>query len=233
MSQPFKLYRLQQVDSQLDQARARLHQIEITLNENSALQQAQARYEDSEVRLNDARKALHRAEEEVRAQGIKIEQSEASLYGGKIHNPKELQDLQKEIAALKRHNSVLEDRQIECMIAVEDAEGVSQQAGIELKAVQEQMAGQHAALFKERDSLVKDIHRMEQERHATAATIEADDIQLYEQLRQARRGVAVAKVSDNACSACGSTLTPAAMQAARSPNQLTRCSFCGRILYAG
>lgn len=231
MSQPFKLYRLQQTDSQLDQARARLHQIEVTLTENAALHQAQARTQESEQRLQEAHKALRKAEEDVRTQGIKIGQSEANLYGGKIHNPKELQDLQKEIESLKRHNSVLEDRQLECMLILEDTEAAHQQASADLKSVQEQVNSQHAALFQERDGLLKDEARLEQERQATSATIDAEDLKLYNQLRQARRGVAVAKVADNACSACGSTLTPAALQAARSPNTISRCSFCGRILY--
>jgi uncharacterized protein len=51
-----------------------------------------------------------------------MQTSEASLYGGKIRNPKELQDLQVEIAALKRRTATLEDEQLEAMLAVEDAE---------------------------------------------------------------------------------------------------------------
>ncbi len=35
MSQPFQLYRLQQLDSQIDQMQARLHEIERILGDNS------------------------------------------------------------------------------------------------------------------------------------------------------------------------------------------------------
>ncbi|MFN2235225.1 MAG: C4-type zinc ribbon domain-containing protein [Anaerolineales bacterium] len=47
-----------------------------------------------------------------------------------------------------------------------------------------------------------------------------------------RAGVAVAKVEDRACKACGSTLTASLNQAARSPSQIVFCDSCGRILYA-
>jgi predicted nucleic acid-binding Zn-ribbon protein len=56
---------------------------------------------------------------------------------------------------------------------------------------------------------------------------------MYEQLRKLKRGVAVATVADNSCAACGSTLSSAQLHAAKSPNQLTRCESCGRILYGG
>jgi predicted nucleic acid-binding Zn-ribbon protein len=233
MSQPFQLYRLQQTDSQLDQARARLAKIEKILSDNARLRQAQSQAEATDQALQAARKALRRAEEEVQAQNIKIEQTEAALYGGRVRNPKELQDLQKESASLKKYKLVLEDKQLDEMLAVEAAEEAHQQSTNELEKVKGEIISQNASLLGERTALQKDAERLESERRAIAAGIDGPDRTLYEQLRQQRRGVAVAKISDNACSACGSTLTPGLIQAARSPNQLSRCSFCGRILYAG
>ena len=128
MSQPFKLFRLQQLDSQLDQGRGRLREIEATLNDSAALNQAQERASQAEAGLVTAQKTLNRAEENVQAQQIKIEQTEAALYGGKVRNPKELQDLQNESAALKRFLDTLEERQLEALIAVEEAELLSKAA---------------------------------------------------------------------------------------------------------
>src|SRR5574341_261584 len=122
MSQPFKLFRLQQIDSHIDQVQSRLREIEATLNEKAALNEARQHFTDAEANLAEAQKALHRAEENVNAQRVKIEQTEASLYGGKIRNPKELQDLQNESAAFKRFLATLEDRQLEAIIAAEDLE---------------------------------------------------------------------------------------------------------------
>ena len=62
---------------------------------------------------------MKQSEAEVEKQRIKIEQTEASLYGGHVHNPKELQDLQKDVASLKRHLETLEERQLEAMLVVE------------------------------------------------------------------------------------------------------------------
>lgn len=233
MSQPFKLYRLQQIDTQLDRGKSRLHEIEIALAEDAAIRRAQKQVEVLEKRLQEARKSLKKTEQEVQTQRTKIEQSEAALYGGKVRNPKELQDLHKESAALRRYLNTLEDRQLEAMIRLDDAEIAYQETIDKLKEIKKERAGQNATRLEEQSNLHKEVARLEVERQAASASITPDDLHLYELLRKQRSGIAVAKVIDNTCAACGSTLSVALLQSARSPNQLTRCATCGRILYKG
>jgi predicted nucleic acid-binding Zn-ribbon protein len=233
MSQTFKLYRLQQLDSQLDRIHARLGQIEVALSEDQAVKEAQKSLDQASRQLEAQRKSLRQAEEQVREQRLKIEQTESTLYSGKVRNPKELQDLQNETAALKRYRSTLEDRQIEIMIAVEEAEASQQETRRAFEQEQAQFQQKSAELTHEQENLEVELARLETEREAAARSIEAADLALYNQLRQQRRGIAVAKVSDNACSACGSTLNASLLHAARSPSQIVRCDACGRILYGG
>ena len=233
MSQPFKLFRLQQIDSQLDRLQARLGEIETILNDDSAQKQAEAEHNATQVELNSKLKALKHAEDEVRQQRLKIEQTEATLYGGKVHNPKELQDMQNEVAALKRYLSVLEDRQLEAMMAVEASEESEQAASKHLEAALRAGSEQRQDLEAERDGLQNEVALATSERQATISSIEAADLTLYEQLRRQRKGLAVAKVSDRYCSACGSTLSATLLHATRSSTQLSRCDVCGRILYSG
>lgn len=233
MSQPFKLYRLQQIDTQIDHGRSRLSEIENALEDKASLLRAQKEVEEAEASLNAARKALRRAEENVQAQRIKIEQTESILYGGKVHNPKELQDLQNEAAALRRYLSILEDRLLEAMIALEEAEARYAATAEALAKITEQNENLTKQLTNEKNNLIQEINRLESERWAACRAIPPEDLRLYDELRQKRRGVAVTKVVDGNCSACGSTLNAALLQSARSPNQLTRCDSCGRILYVG
>ena len=231
MSQPFKLYRLQQLDTQLDRTRQRLADIQTTLSEDAVLAQAQEVAELASADLKEQRRMLRQAEENVRQQRVKIEQNEAALYGGKVRNPKELQDLQNEVAALKRYMSVLEDRQLEAMLTEEDSVAADSLAAARLEQVQAENAGRNQALIQEQTRLLQDVPRLEQERQATAASLPEADLRLYESLRRQRNGLAVAKIANKACSACGSTLNAVLLDAARSPNQLSRCDVCGRILY--
>lgn len=231
MSQPFKLFRLQQIDNQIDKARARLREIEIELQEDSELREANQRLEHARQQMHETEKALRKAEADVSAQRIKIEETEAALYGGKIRNPKELQDLQHESAALKRFQSTLEDRQIEIMLTMEEVEAELQSSLSHQQNAQSNYTNKNASLLKEQAALLRDIEREENERRAAIEGIPSTDLQIYQQLRHQRRGIAVAKVVDRTCSACGSTLNTGLLSAAHSPSQLTRCDTCGRILY--
>jgi predicted nucleic acid-binding Zn-ribbon protein len=232
MSAALGLYRLQQVDSQIDQVQARLRTIQQTLENDIALRAAIERLATAEIKHRDAERALQLSESEVEKQRIKIEQTEASLYAGHVQNPKELQDLQKDVASLKRHLETLEERELEAMIAAENTEKDLQAARAELERVQANLKEQHHDLTQASETLRKDLERLNSERQAVVTDIASQALGAYEQLRKQKRGLAITTIADNSCEACGTTLTPSQRQSARSTSQLFHCPTCGRILYA-
>ena len=232
MSAALGLYRLQQVDSQIDQIQARLKTIQATLENDLELQAANAKNNACAEQNKEAARLLSLAEADVQKQRIKIEQTEASLYGGHVHNPKELQDLQKDVASLKRHLETLEERELEAMLTVESSEKNADQARTKLEHVISSRGDQSRALTQESETLLKDRDRLSSERKAVIGDLSGPMVSLYDQLRQHKRGLAVTTINDNACAACGTTLTASQHQSARSTNQLFYCSTCGRILYA-
>ncbi len=231
MSQTLSLYRLQQIDNQIDHAKNRLQAIKKVLEDNAELHQSMEETRLSEEAYKTAEKTLKQAETDAQNLHIKIEQIEASLYSGSSHSPKELQDLQNDLAALKRHRITLEDGQLDAMIASEKAESALRLAQENMQGVQDRLAGQNRNLSQEQESLQKEVERLTTERNAAAGGISEDIVTIYDQLRQQKRGVAIATISDNSCDACGSTLSLAQIQAARSSSQMTTCPSCGRILY--
>jgi predicted nucleic acid-binding Zn-ribbon protein len=232
MSRSQALYHLQQIDSKMDQAHERLKEIDALLSDNANLRKATALANKAQKALESAQKAQKQAETRVNDQRIKIEQSEAILYGGSVRNPKELQDLQSEVAALKRFLETLEERQLETMLAVDEAHAKNQEALKILKKYRAQAEKQQAELIQERDQIQRENGDLLLLRKSTDSMIAPEDLEIYESIRKQRGGVAVAKVKEQACGACGSTLTAALFQAARSPSQVVLCDSCGRILYA-
>jgi len=231
MNQTLSLYRLQQIDLQIDRLQARLQSIQEILDNDAELRQLNEQVSALQAQSDLAEQALMQAEGNVHDQLIKIEQTQSSLYGEKSHSPKELQDLQNDLASLKRHLVVLEDLQIEAMIASETTE-------TDLKSVQENLlvgqggrAEKNKSLLVEQSALKIDLDRFFVERNAVEGTIPPTELTLYDQLRQQRRGIAVAVIGDKSCGACGSTLSLAQIQSARSSGQMTLCPSCGRILY--
>lgn len=233
MSEPFKLYRLQQVDLQIDSASKRIEEIEATLSDNKAVLNAKAELEAIAETVKQSEKKLKRAEQDVGDQQLKIEQNQNKLYSGKVTNPKELQDLQLEKEALNRHLDTLEDSQLERMVTNEEVENKRSESQEFLESLEAKGEFQAVILKKDRKELFSEVERLEGERQTGIGGIPAEDIKLYEKLRKTKAGVAVSKVSDKACSACGSMLPAALAQEARSPNKISRCNTCGRILYSG
>ncbi|MGD2028131.1 MAG: hypothetical protein PVI99_09970 [Anaerolineales bacterium] len=231
MSQKRRLANLQDIDSQIDQARSRLEEIDAALSDSSAVKKAAARAEKAEDRFTKARLALKRAEQDVQVQEEKIEKNQKALYGGSVRNPKELEDLQMEAGALRRYLSVLEDRQLEAMIAFEEAETAQEEAQSNREAVKKQTAAQNTDLTAEQAELEAKVAQLEAQRSAAIAEINADLLERYEEIRQKRFGQAVAEVRDGSCAACGAILTAAQAQEARSPTKITYCDTCGRILH--
>lgn len=233
MSQSFKLFRLQQIDSSIDKGRIRLKEIDEMLADDRQVHEAQQRLDLAKNARYEAEHNLRFAEQNVKDQRLKIERSQATLYSGKIVNPKELQDLQLESESLKRYLINLEDHQLNAMFAYDEAEANFNEISDQHKSVIAQVEQEKGELTAEKVELIEDLERQESERKAAAANIDSDDIQLYESLRLQKNGIAVARVVDKTCAACGSTLTATIFSSAQVPTKLTRCTTCGRILYAG
>jgi len=232
MSASLGLYRLQQVDRQIDRVRAQLEIIHKTLNNDAELRDALANVEQAQADHHRARHELKNAEAETQAQKAKIEHAESSLYGGKVQNPKELQDLQKDVASLKKHLTTLEERELEAMLAAEAAETALKTAKTHFEQIQARRGSEHKKLLDDQAGFVKDLERLSEEREASVNPIESGMLAIYDDLRKQKRGVAVTDFSENTCAACGSALNAAVQQNAKSSKQLAYCPTCGRILYA-
>lgn len=232
MSRAENLYHLQQIDSQIDRHTKRLLEIQSILEDDRAVNAAKSRNQKAEAALQETRKNLQEAKNSVHTQRDKIKQSEERLYSGKVTNPKELEDIQNEIDALKRYLEVLEERQLEEMMALDEVQEAFDAAQLELSEAIAAGEARNAGLITERRGIEKDLTGLRENREQQRTAIDEHDLQIYEQLRGKRAGVAVAKVQDRNCAACGSTLGTANYQQARSPSKITQCETCERILFA-
>jgi predicted nucleic acid-binding Zn-ribbon protein len=233
MSLPLKLFQLQKIDSQIDQANSRVEEIEATLNDNSILNKGQNRVQEMNNDLNFLQKRQSRAEDDLQAHRLKLEQSESTLYGGKVTNPKELQDIHKEVASLKKYLITLEDRVLDAMLEVEELFAQYKKSKDDLEIIQSQISTRNATLTGEKNKILAEIERLNKERNVYSSSLPEEELKKYEHLRKIKRGVAVSQVIDNTCSTCGSTLSASLLQAANSMNKYAYCDTCGRILYGG
>jgi len=119
------------------------------------------------------------------------------------------------------------------MVALESSQASVDAAEKALEAAIAQQGVEHRTLGSEMNKLSAEAQRLEEERSADLSNIPQEDLKIYESLRTSKGGLAVAKVQNKTCGACGAELSAFLAQAARSPNELARCDNCRRILYAG
>jgi hypothetical protein len=231
MNLSFSLYRLQTIDTQRQKITQRIAQIEAELAADEAIQACLKVKEQAEKKLKQAQSKLRDVAQQVAAKRMKLELNQNQLFGGKIRNPKDLQDLQSEADFLGKSIQELEDQQIEAMLELEAAQQALEEAEQAYKDCLSNRATQGSLLLGEKHQLENDLAGLNAQRDALTKTLPADVLAHYESLLKTKAGKAVAAIIEESCEACGMTISPADMQAARSPNILAHCKTCGRILY--
>ncbi|MBN1120396.1 MAG: hypothetical protein JXJ17_04920 [Anaerolineae bacterium] len=231
MYQTTALYQLQTTDSKLDSIRKRLKEIDGLLSENEVLQAAVQARDNAEETLRNWKTRQKDLDFERQQLKEEAKTSEERLYSGRIHNPRELGDLQNKLAELNRRIEDLEDPVIEAMLEIEEATESVSTTQADLDRITEEFADQFAELTTEREQLLSQHDKKMSEAEQQRVLIEAPNLRLYDSLRKRPGGIAVATLNANAeCSVCGVQVTSSLNQQVRR-GEVTPCPTCGRILY--
>lgn len=230
MNTGFQLFQLQELDSKIDSSSRRIQEIEqILINDLSG--DAQGTFKNLENQFLKSKSAFDELNDEILARKNKKSQSESSLYNGKITNPKELQDLQKEIAFLNDVIQKLDEELFELLVAYEESEKRLEEGRQQLHVELSEIETKKSLLLGERNQLGSFIINQQEQRNSITESIDPQSLSLYQSLRESKNGIAVAKLVEDYCSGCGSSLTASQCQQARSPGKLFQCPSCGRIVY--
>jgi predicted nucleic acid-binding Zn-ribbon protein len=227
------LLQLQRVNSTIDRLQARLAH----LPEQAALEALEARAGELDSQIaerqavfDDVSTRQRRLDFEVDTLVQKIRAESGRLYSGVVSNAKELQDISREVEALKRRKSVLEDNDLEVM---EERDGVEKQL---------------EALTTERSSLAAEIERgrvardeaagetglqldaAEVERQRWVPRVDPQLLKVYDTIRASKGGVGAAAMVDGTCQGCHMRLPAQEAERVRTAGGLVRCDECQRIL---
>lgn len=231
MSRPQHLYELQQVDTETENLSRRLKEIAASLGESAELKRARKMVIDAETKLAQSRAKMQDLDLEVSSLSQKIETNEKRLYSGRVTNPKELANLQDELASLKRWCDKREEDLLGAMVATEEAEAGLADAQAILAQVSETWHTGQSDLTDEQARLQTRLEGLSKQRASLATAIGPEDVTTYERLRQRKAGYAVAAVKDGICQRCHMNPPTSQVQRARSGRELVFCNNCGRILH--
>jgi predicted nucleic acid-binding Zn-ribbon protein len=181
--------------------------------------------------MTSHRAILREREFEATRVAEKLRVNEDRLYSGRVKNPKELSDLQRENEYLQRRQGELEDKQLESMMDVEQITIKVAVANEEYIVVEAAWRDENAELSQEYDVLKHDLARLLAQRKAVVKHIPTNDLDEYNTIRRLRKGVAVVAVKDDMCRACNVQVPQRDLLRARQTDEFFYCSGCERILY--
>jgi hypothetical protein len=224
------LVALQKLDTAADTARKRLADMPAVLDALDAKSAAAAAAAgDVKARLaanQEARRALERD-----VAGVDTRMARFNDHKASVKTNQEYTALLHEIETAKTEKDALEER---ILILMEEADGLA----TEMKAAEAGRArskddaeAARATLGREQQQIEEELARLAGARKGEVAGVEAAVLARYEQLLKGRKGLAVAAMVGETCSACFVRLRPHVTQQIRRNDSLVTCESCQRILY--
>jgi len=226
-----QLYKLQSLDSEIDQITRTLAEIAAQLGESDALTQARAEHEAAEAALRKAQTVMQDLDLELKSLTEKITGQERLLYSGRALSAKEAANLQDEVASLKRWQADREEKLLEAMVHTEECESALELARDKLAKIEADWKAGQRDLLDTRAELEAKLKGLQARRPAQAEKIAPADLDTYENLRRKKAGRAVAAVKNGVCQGCGMTPSNNKLRVARGGEEIVTCTICGRILY--
>lgn len=184
---------------------------------------AQATRKSLETGLKDRELALKSVE-------AKRDTVHERLYSGRVHNPKELGDLQIDEESLNAHIRELEEPLLTLMDQVETARASTTRLANEVSDAKRRWKEVVARSTAETTRLQQEIAALRPERAQQAALVDKSLLRRYDDIRQRRDGIGMAMTANDSCPICHIKLTSNLVQKLREKEELTYCENCGCIL---
>jgi predicted nucleic acid-binding Zn-ribbon protein len=185
-----------------------------------------------EAEQGDLRRAQAKAEADVDQVRLRIDRDRKRLDAGQVASPRDLENLQSEIASLARRQSDLEEIVLDLMERQEGVQGSREAAAAE----RAEIATTRGVVTARRDAALAEIGeqagKAADQRASLAAQEPADLLALYERMREQHGGVGAAALRRGRCEGCHLSLNTVDLNSIRAsdPDEVLRCEECRRIL---
>ncbi|MGV9548938.1 zinc ribbon domain-containing protein [Streptomyces ardesiacus] len=181
---------------------------------------------------SDCAREQTKAEQDVDQVRQRAVRDQQRLDSGAVTSPKDLENLQREIASLAKRQGDLEDVVLEVMERRESAQERVAELTERVGAVQGKLDDATARRDAAVEELDTEAASVTKEREVVAGSVPDDLLKLYEKLREQQGGVGAAKLYQRSCQGCRQELaiTELGEIRAAAPDTVVRCENCRRIL---
>jgi predicted nucleic acid-binding Zn-ribbon protein len=223
------LRRLQDADDHVAALRTDIETIDATLRGDAELDRRRGAASSASDARRTADEAAQAAETELNALQKRLRSLDRRLYGGTVHNPQELLEMQRELEALREHAAAVETHALELLETAEAAEADERAAASEVSARESQRAAELGPLQEQRTARGHALDDAIAAREAVVASVAPADLRLYERV-SAKHRPAVARLDGDSCGGCHLPLSIEERRAVRTGSDLVQCPNCDRIV---
>ena len=202
------------------------------------IKDAEAKLAGSRAEVASAKEALakvaaERKKFEFEAQQWKDRAQKYRDQSSAVKTNEAYKALQHEIANAEAEVSKADDRQLEVMIAAEDAERRVKIAENRLKEAEQAVAAERKEIQAQGAEKKKLLDAALAEHERIIAPVPEDLRELYARIAKRHNGTAMAEARDGQCRGCGLRVLPHILQelASDASEEIYRCESCGLLLY--
>jgi uncharacterized protein len=197
---------------------------------------AEQRVKAEAARLESAKNELKHIEAERKKLEIDAESKRAQILKYRtqlnlIKSNTEYQALLKEIAKSEADIRQIEDVELDIMERLEKLQPALKEEQTLLKEVTAKGETEKADLQKRIKLIEQELTQLREERAALIGAVDSDVLTRYERLLRSKGDLAIVPIKHGNCGGCHLNIPPQVAHDAKTGEELTSCSYCGRILY--
>ena len=160
----------------------------------------------------------------------KVDTLKDKLIDGSISNNKEYDAMMDTIDFEK---NIIFEKENELLVLMETKENLSKEIDEDkaaLDGIIEELNTKKESLNKKVDDVSEEKNALAKERDSIVVGIDADTLDQYVQIYEARSGVACSEILDNNCEGCGGYIPPQIVNEALAKS-IVNCGTCSRFLH--
>ena len=224
---------VQDLDSEIDrllERRQSLPELEGFREKHEEIQRLEVRLEELSAELKRIELDLDKAEGELELLEVKLDEHETRLFAGGM-SARETEHMRLEVHSLRAQKDAREERVLAMLEDIDPARQAVAGLQEEIAALTTEKERLEGVIKEEWRKIDAELARKEERKTEATTPVPDDLMDLYENLRRIKEGVAIAPYDHGVCGGCHMALSPAEEEEAFS-QEIPRCVHCRRILVA-
>ena len=229
----YDLLDVQKIDLEIDRLldrRQSLPELEGYRKVHENLQKLEKKHGSAAQALRDLELALDKGEGELTILENKLKETETRLFAGGMSG-RETEYMRLEVESLRGQREAMEARVLALLDDLDPAREEAARLQARIDAAREESVRLDGLIREAWGQIDAELARKEAAKKEGLAPIPPNLVDLYEDLRRLKEGVAIAPFDNGVCGGCHMALSPSEREEAFA-EELPRCVHCRRIFVA-